>query len=76
MTTMNLSFDTTGVGTCFYTEAIALNDIGSLEISRASTIEFNATTQEWEVRNLDNQVLYSNPSRQLCLEWEQTNFNQ
>ena len=76
MTAINLSFDPSGVGTCFYTEAIHLNDIGSLEISRASTIEFNENRQAWEVRDLENQVLYSDPSRQLCLEWEQQHFNQ
>ena len=75
MTPVNLSFDASGIGTCFYTEAIALNEIGALEITRASTIEFNANSQAWEVRNLDDQVLYSNHSRQLCLEWEQQNFN-
>ena len=75
MTPVNLSFDTSGIGTCFYTEAIALNEIGALEVTRASTIEFNADRQTWEVRNLDMQVLYSNPSRQQCLAWEQRHFN-
>jgi hypothetical protein len=76
MTAINLSFDPSGTGTCFFTEAIDLHRIGTLEITRASTIEFNAHSQAWEVRNLDNQVLYSNPSRQLCLEWEQHHHNQ
>jgi hypothetical protein len=64
------------VGTCFFTEAIPLNKIGNLEITRASNIEFNENSQAWEVRNLENQVLYSDRSRQSCLEWEQQNFNQ
>ena len=76
MTIMNLSFDTTGTGTSFYTEAIALNEIGTLEITRASNIEFNENSQAWEVRNLENQVLYTEQSRHRCLEWEQQNFNQ
>ena len=76
MTTVNLSFDESGIGTCFFTEAIALQTIGTLEITRASNIEFNDISQAWEVRNLENQVLYSDHSRQSCLEWEQTNFNQ
>jgi hypothetical protein len=76
MTAINLSFDTSGVGSCFYTEAINLQHIGALEITRASTIEFNPNNQAWEVRNLDNQVLYSDPSRNQCLDWEQTNLNQ
>ena len=76
MTAINLCFDATGVGTCFYTEAIPLQNIGSLEISRASNIEFDANSQAWEVRNLENQVLYSDPSRQRCLSWEQQHHNQ
>jgi hypothetical protein len=76
MTAINLSFDTSGIGSCFYTEAIDLLRIGALEITRSSTIEFNAMNQAWEVRNLDNHVLYSDPSRNRCLEWEQTNLNQ
>jgi hypothetical protein len=76
MTAINLSFDTTGVGSCLYTEAIALQNIGNLEITRATNIEFNHTKQAWEVRDLENQVLYSNASRQQCLSWEQQNYNQ
>ena len=76
MTPVNLSFDTAGIGTCFYTEVIALNEIGALEITRASTIEFNANSQAWEVRNVDLQVLFSDPSRNQCLQWEQQHFNQ
>jgi hypothetical protein len=76
MTSINLSFDTTGTGTCFFTEAIALQTIGTLEITRASNIEFNEISQAWEVTNLENQVLYSDPSRNRCLSWEQQNFNQ
>ena len=75
MSGMVLSIDTSGVGSCFYTEAIDLQQIGALEITRASTIEFNIKTQAWEVRALDDQVLFSNPSRHVCLSWEQQNFN-
>jgi hypothetical protein len=76
MTAINLSFDVTGTGTCFYTEAIDLQNIGSLEITRASTIEFNANSQEWEVKDNNGAILYSDPSRNRCLSWEQRNFNQ
>ena len=75
MKTVNLSFDTTGNGSCFYTEAIDLQSIGALEISRATTIEFNQNTQHWEVKDNDGVLLYSNPSRQMCLMWEQQHFN-
>jgi hypothetical protein len=76
MNCMSLSFDASGVGTCFYTEAIPLNEIGALEITRASTIEFNRQSQQWEVKDKDGATLHSNPSRQQCLQWEHQHFNQ
>ena len=75
MTPVNLSFDTSGIGTCFHTEAIALNEIGALEVTRASTIEFNPQTQHWDVKDNAGTILHSNPSRQQCLAWEQRHFN-
>jgi hypothetical protein len=40
-----------GLGQCLYTELIDLSSIGSLEVHRASTIEFNQSNQQWEVRD-------------------------
>jgi len=71
-----LSFDATGTGHCLYTEAVDLPAIGRLELVRASTIEFNGTRQRWEVRGSVNQLLFSDPSRRACLEWEQHHYNQ
>lgn len=76
MNTVSLSFDTSGTGRCFYTEAIDLQTIGALEISRATTLEFNQQSQHWEVKDNSGVSLYSNPSRQQCLLWEQQHFNQ
>ena len=59
-----------------FTECIALGELGPLQLTRASTIEFNSTTQEWEVEVPDSgQVLFRDPSRQRCLDWEQSHFN-
>jgi hypothetical protein len=70
-----LTFDASGNGRCLYTEHFDLNTIGKLEIRRASEIEFNNQMQQWEVRNPENQILYSNPSRTMCLTWEYQFFN-
>ena len=53
-----ITFSTNGTGTCFYTELIDLHSIGRLEVSRASTIEFNNHIQHWEVKNLSGHVLW------------------
>jgi len=53
-----------------YTEAIDLNRIGRLQVRRATSIEHCNEQQLWQVRNLSGVVLFSNPSRQQCLNWE------
>lgn len=58
-----------------FTEVIALGELGPLTITRASTIEFNPATQQWEVQDLDGQILFANSSRQTCLDWEHQHFN-
>lgn len=65
-----------GVMQGLFTEAIPLAEIGILSITRASTIEFEPASQQWEVRGVSGQVLYSNASRQACLSWEHQYFNQ
>ncbi len=70
-----LTFDEQGIGHGLYTELIPLQSIGTLQLERASTIEFNPTRQLWEVRDTANQLLYADPSRTLCLQWEIEHFN-
>ncbi len=70
-----LRFDPTGDGHCLYTEAVDLTSIGSLQIARASSIEFNQQRQKWEVKNSEGQVLVADSSRQACLDWEHQYFN-
>ena len=69
-----LTFSTNGTGSCLYTELIDLHSIGRLEVSRASTIEFNNQNQHWEVKNMQGTTLYFSRSRSACLEWEQQNL--
>ena len=70
-----LTFELDGVVRCLHTDAIPLQTLGTLEISRATTIEFNAASQQWEVKDADGITLHSNPSRSCCLAWEVDRFN-
>ena len=67
-----LTVDETGRAYCLYSEVIDLSQLGSLEIERASTIEFNGQRQKWEVRNRKRVTLFTDWSRQNCLGWEQS----
>jgi hypothetical protein len=71
MNTIAICFKDDGTAHCLWTEAVPLHELGHLEITRASTIEFNNNNQQWEVRDLRNTLLFSDPSRETCLAWEQ-----
>lgn len=78
LTTMNtqISFKPDGTAQCLWTEVLPLHELGRLEITRASNIEFNNTTQQWEVKDQKGKVRYIAMSRSSCLEWEQQNLQQ
>ncbi len=65
-----ITFLPDGTGFCLYTELIDLQSIGRLEVTRATTIEFNNQTQHWEVKNMQGNTLFFSRSRATCLEWE------
>ena len=71
-----LHFQPDGTGAGLYTEAIDLQQIGRLEMSRASNIEFNPESQQWEVFDFTGHRLFSDTSREVCLRWERRHFNQ
>ncbi|MHA3774520.1 hypothetical protein ACXR0O_23595 [Verrucomicrobiota bacterium sgz303538] len=71
-----LTFTPDGAGHGLYTEVIELTAIGLLSIERATSIEFNEQTQEWEVKGTSGDLLYSDASRANCLTWEHRHFNQ
>ena len=73
---MNLTFDSHGTVRGLYTEAIDLRSLGPLAIRRATNIEFNHATQQWEIRTLrDSCLLFTNASRTACLAWEQEHLS-
>jgi hypothetical protein len=75
-----IQFTPDGRGRCLYTEAIDLAGLGRLTLKRASRVEFNAVRQLWEVQTPaphgQRRLLYSDASRQRCLEWERDFFNE
>jgi len=71
-----LTFTTTGEVICLYTEIVPLSELGILHVERLSRIEFNNQAQEWEVKwRSKDSVLFSDASRQVCLNWEHHRFN-
>jgi hypothetical protein len=71
---INISFNTDGTAQCLWTEALPLHEIGRLKIHRATNIEFNNATQQWEVKDRKGRVRFIAKSRSACLEWEQQNL--
>jgi hypothetical protein len=73
---MNINFNANGTATCLWAEDIDLLAIGKVTgVQRASVIEFNLDTQQWDVRLPDGRdVLHSNASREACIEWERNNL--
>ena len=69
-----ISFKPDGTAQCLWTEVLPLHELGRLEISRATNIEFNNTTQKWEVKDRGGKVRFFSKSRSACLEWEQENL--
>jgi hypothetical protein len=74
--TASITFNPDGTATCLWTEVIDLLSLGRVaEVRRATNIEFDITTQQWRVLNANNGVeLFTNPSREACIQWERANL--
>ena len=74
MNTHTISFNPVGTALCLWTDALPLHELGRLEITRATNIEFNNAAQQWEVKDLKDKVRFFARSRSACLEWGQQNL--
>ena len=69
---MTITFNPDGSASALYTDAFPLRALGTLTVRRASWIDFNEHTQQWEVRlspHADDPV-FTHPSREECIRWE------
>ena len=71
---ISIHFNPDGTAHCLWTDAISLHELGRLEITRATNIEFNNADQKWEVIDRKGRVRFIAKSRTACLEWEQHNL--
>ena len=76
MSAATLTFLPDGTAQGLYTESIDLSRIGRLQITRATTIEFDNETQYWRVKDQTGFALFNSPSRRACLDWERRYFDQ
>ena len=71
---IQIAFKPDGTAHCLWTEALQLHELGQLQITRATNIEFNNTTQHWEVKDRKGKVRFFSRFRPACLEWEHENL--
>ena len=62
---------------CLWTETLPLETLGTLHVRRASNVEFNEATQQWEVilATAPDVVAFSHSSRAACIAWEVETIN-
>jgi hypothetical protein len=68
-----ISFQSKGNAQCLWTEVLPLHELGRLQVTRASNLEFNNAIQQWEVKGRRGKVRFIAKSRAAWLGWEQDN---
>jgi len=75
MNPVTITFAPDGTAQCLWTELFPLHELGRLHVTRATTIEFDNHSQAWRVYDPKGHLMYSSPSREVCLAWEQKHLN-
>jgi len=72
-----LSISPDGSVECLWTEALPLDKLGSLHVKRASNVEFDEASQQWQVKlaTAPDAVAFASPSRAACIAWEVETLN-
>jgi hypothetical protein len=71
-----IRFDLDGSAVCLWSEAAGLPELGKLDITRASSVEFDPVLQLWHViLSGDAHVSFSSASRAECIRWEIETIN-
>jgi hypothetical protein len=76
MSAVALIVTPSGVCECLYTEAVDLAALGTLSVRRATDIGFDNASREWTVKDMAGNALFSDGSREVCLEWEREHLEQ
>ncbi len=69
---MKLRFKITKAGEleAVYSDFVQQLNLGTMQVARASKVEFNPGCQDWEARHLDGSLMAHAKTRQECLEKE------
>lgn len=53
-----------------HTDAVPLQELGRLNVARATNVEFDSVRQEWVVSLPDGTEVFFHPERKKALDWE------
>jgi hypothetical protein len=67
---MKLKIDGTGAVRAVYADVLPTFNLGSMEVTRASNVEFNHESQEWEARTPENELIAHGTSRDAVIQEE------
>ena len=67
---MKVRIDTNGDVRAVYSDNLLNFDLGPMEVTRVSNVEFNTATQEWEAHTSKGEQIAHGPSRDEVIKQE------
>jgi hypothetical protein len=67
---MRLRVETDGTIKAVYSDKIKNMNLGRMQVIRASNVEFNETSQEWEAKTPTGELIAHGPNRDKVIEEE------